>query len=129
MEDDESSLLEHSASTVFPGESSSGTYGGVKTGKTCCDALFNLLDFTDEKSDVSEHFGQIFMRVERLFRFREPLPTVVLSANLQSPTTNQSNNVTIGPLSPFPAPLGQMAATRAPIGGSQASKTNYESFN
>lgn len=53
----------------------------IKSQITCCEAFRNLLDFSDERSDIQEHFNQMFNRVRGVFRFKQPLPTIVSSNN------------------------------------------------
>lgn len=45
--------------------------------RSCCSALCSLLDFSDERSDISEHFNGIFSKIRQLFRFKPALPAVL----------------------------------------------------
>lgn len=45
--------------------------------RSCCSALGNLFDFSDERSDMSEHFGAIAAKIKQLFTCRRALPAVV----------------------------------------------------
>lgn len=59
-------------------------------------ALYNLLDFTDERSDMVEHFVQIFGRFRGLFRFNSRrLPVVEIITNDYTDETNDTSSSTI----------------------------------
>lgn len=89
------------------------------------DALYNIIDFTDEKSDVSEYFGTIFFRIKQLFSRRQPLPSIVSSTPILAGSqsgyhinyANINENV-------------NYEADREPINGvnGQLSRANYQSF-
>lgn len=51
--------------------------GSSSKGQSYRDAFMNLMDFSNEKSDLGEHFIQIFERARNLFRFGSSLPEVV----------------------------------------------------
>lgn len=55
------------------------------------DALYNIMDFTDEKSDVSEYFSQIFSRIKRLFIRKQPLPIIVSNTSILAGSQNGYN--------------------------------------
>lgn len=50
-----------------------------KSGISCCQALGSILDFSDEKSDVNEHFSHIFSKIRQMFSFGTPSPAIVSS--------------------------------------------------
>lgn len=44
---------------------------------SCCHALCSIFDFSDEKSDIREHFSELFVKIKQLFTFRPALPTII----------------------------------------------------
>lgn len=89
------------------------------------DALCNIMDFTDEKSDVSEYFGQIFSRIKRLFTRKQPLPSIVSSTTISTGSqlgyNNNYENINEDT---------NYDADREPINGvtDKQSRANYQSF-
>lgn len=77
-DDVEISLVE-STSTGSRSRSRASYY--LDESKSCCKAFQNLMDFSDEKSDIREHFSQIFSKVRQVFIRHQPLPTIVSSSD------------------------------------------------
>lgn len=68
--------------------------------RSCCSALCSILDFSEDKSDISEHLSEILKRIRQTFTF-SPLPTIE-SAPIEpgqqvartTPTTSISSRLT-----------------------------------
>lgn len=84
VEDDDYGNVSLTSANVNGSYTQSSSSQIVKS-STCCEAFCNIFDFSDERSDVQEHFSQIFGRVRGFFKFRKPLPTIV-SSNSSNPT-------------------------------------------
>lgn len=72
-QDDDSSMPSSSGQRIING--------------SCCQAVCNIFDFSDERTDVSEHFSHMYQRLRLLFR-RERLPTIVPSETVNEPPEN-----------------------------------------
>lgn len=46
--------------------------------RSCCEILYNIFDFSDEKSDIYEHFSQIFQRTRLIFTRGPSLPAILV---------------------------------------------------
>lgn len=77
--DDERSPLEPTDGRRTSGRSRSSE-------RSCFSAVLSILDFSEEKSDIREHFSQIFKRIKQLFSLAPALPAVV------SPREDQLSN-------------------------------------
>lgn len=88
VEDDDGSMFEASITTSRHNRSRASLINNKSAKNTCCAAFCNILDFTDEKSDVSEHFSQIFQQFKLVFT-RNTLPAIAESTNtLMNPSTS-----------------------------------------
>lgn len=84
-EDEETTPLSGSP-TASRRSSSRSSSRLTKKGRSCFAAFAHLFDFSDERSDIGEHFGHIFDRVKSIFSFRAPLPAVVSTRTGSEPT-------------------------------------------
>lgn len=90
---------------------------------TCCMALGNILDFTDERGDVSEHFSSIFNRIRGIFTFRRPLPMVVSSPEDPSRDTVDRS------LEETQESRDESTETRIPINSDGVESSGYRSLD
>lgn len=77
VDEDGSSLLDYSSNRENGNQDSS-----IFRNSSCCVALCNIFDFSDEKSDFSEHIGQILGKIKQTFSLRQPLPAIVSTPDL-----------------------------------------------
>lgn len=95
-----------------------------KRQNSCCMALGNLMDFTDETSDMQVYFSSIFGRIRQIFTFSRPLPTVVSSPSLI--TTASQSNIPSTAEEPLAESSEASTETRTPInGGGRRDKSEY----
>lgn len=91
VDEDRSSLLDYNSIGRNGSQDSA-----IFRNNSCCVALCNIFDFSDEKSDFSEHIGQIMGRIKQTFSRRQPLPAIVSTPDLVNSHVegNQLNDAT-----------------------------------
>lgn len=90
------------------------------TNQGCCNAMRNLFDFTDEKSD----FAQVFERIASMFKRKPPLPAIVSNTSDCDSNTALSRD---GDFSVIATSSGDNSRGMT-TANSQASTTNYRSI-
>lgn len=107
-------------------ESTQDLYEQEVASAGCCHAMRNLFDFSDERSDINEHFTHIFDRFARLFKRTPSLPAIVSDSAGESNTALQVDY-------DDPSVNGHSQAATSVIGpgrnrsSSHGSTTNYHS--
>lgn len=90
IDEDGSSLIDYNSAMGNENQDRS-----IFRDRSCCVALCNIFDFTDERSDFNEHIGQIVGRVKQTFSRRQPLPAIVsTSETVNQLEDNQFNDTT-----------------------------------
>lgn len=82
----EGSLYNESTSPLT-GEQEAGA-GPANHERSCCSALWNIFDFSEDSRDIKDHFSEILRKVKQTFGRAPALPAIVNS----QPALNQDNS-------------------------------------